>query len=142
MAKKLDKIIVIDVEATCWNTAPPQGMTNDIIEFGICLLDVHSGEISDNRGILVIPERSEISDFCTELTTITPEMIRNEGISFKEACSIIKKEYEGPSSLGKLWGLRSEAHPAPMFRTGSRLSARSVTHQCENALCIEKQIGT
>ena len=100
MAKKLDKIIVIDVEATCWNTAPPAGMTNDIIEFGICLLDVRSGEISDNRGILVIPERSEISDFCTELTTITPEMIRNEGISFKEACSIIKKEYDGP---GRAW---------------------------------------
>lgn len=110
MAKKLDKIIVIDVEATCWNTAPPQGMTNDIIEFGICLLDIHSGEISDNRGILVIPERSEISDFCTELTTITPEMIRNEGISFREACSIIKKEYDGQSRAWASFGAYDLKH--------------------------------
>ena len=30
MAKKLDKILVIDIEATCWNTGAPEGMTSDI----------------------------------------------------------------------------------------------------------------
>lgn len=110
MAKKLDKIIVIDIEATCWNTAAPEGMTNDIIEFGICLLDVHTGEISDSKGILVIPERSEISDFCTELTTITPEMIKEEGISFKQACSIIKNDYAGPSRAWASFGAYDLKH--------------------------------
>ncbi|RYE20212.1 MAG: exonuclease domain-containing protein, partial [Sphingobacteriaceae bacterium] len=93
MAKQLDKIVIVDIEATCWETKPPEGMENDIIEVGICLLDIHTGELSDNRGILVKPERSVISPFCTELTTITSEMTDSEGISFKEACAILKKEY-------------------------------------------------
>lgn len=93
MPNLLDKIIIIDVEATCWEGAPPAGMESDIIEIGICLLDIQTGEITDNRGILVNPERSIISPFCTELTTITPEMVAQDGISFKEACSILRKEY-------------------------------------------------
>lgn len=91
MAKKLDKILVVDIEATCWNGPNPPGMKNDIIEIGICLLDIHTGDITDNRGIIVKPERSEVSEFCTELTTITPEMVTEQGISFKEACAILKK---------------------------------------------------
>lgn len=110
MAKKLDKILVIDIEATCWNTGAPQGMTSDIIEFGICLLDVRTGEISDNRGILVIPERSEISEFCTELTTITPALVQKEGIPFKQACSIIRNEYEGQSRAWASFGAYDLKH--------------------------------
>ena len=75
MAKLLDKIVVVDIEATCWEGKLPEGMISDIIEVGVCLLDVETGEITDNRGILVKPERSTISPFCTELTTITPELI-------------------------------------------------------------------
>ncbi len=93
MAKKLDKIVIVDIEATCWENKTPEGMESDIIEIGICLLDVHSGEISDNRGIIVTPERSSVSPFCTELTTITPEMVEQEGISFKEALKILKTDY-------------------------------------------------
>ncbi|WP_316768702.1 3'-5' exonuclease [Pedobacter frigiditerrae] len=93
MAKKLDKIIIVDVEATCWDGESPEGMESDIIEIGICLLNIQTGEISDNRGVLVRPERSEISTFCTELTTITPEMVTQDGVSFKEACSILKRQY-------------------------------------------------
>jgi len=93
MAKKLDKIIIVDIEATCWDGANPKGMESDIIEIGFCLLDVKSGEISDNKGILVKPERSTISTFCTELTTITPKMVAEDGISFKEACLLLKKQY-------------------------------------------------
>jgi inhibitor of KinA sporulation pathway (predicted exonuclease) len=100
MAKKLDEILVVDIEATCWDTANPEGMENDIIEIGICLLNIQTGEISENHGILVKPERSEISAFCTELTTITPEMIEGQGIYFKEACRILKNQY---SSQSRAW---------------------------------------
>lgn len=97
MAKLLDKITIVDIEATCWDGNPPEGMTSDIIEIGICLLDVQTGEISENRGLLVQPERSTISPFCTELTTITPELIAAEGISFQQACAIVRKDYLGQS---------------------------------------------
>lgn len=110
MAKLLDKILVIDIEASCWNGNPPEGMVSDVIEFGLCLLDVHSGEISDNRGILVKPERSEISAFCTELTTITPELIAAEGLSYKEACALIRKEYQGQSRAWASFGAYDLKH--------------------------------
>lgn len=104
MAKKLDKILVVDIEATCWNGPNPPGMENDIIEIGICLLDIHTGDITDNRGIIVKPERSEVSEFCTELTTITPEMVTEQGISFKEACAILKKDYMSQSRAWASFG--------------------------------------
>ena len=93
MAKTLDQILIIDIEATCWDGSNPVGMESDIIEIGICLLDVPTGELSGNQGILVKPERSEIGEFCTKLTTITPQMVIEQGVTFKEACSILKKQY-------------------------------------------------
>jgi inhibitor of KinA sporulation pathway (predicted exonuclease) len=93
MARRLDKIVVVDVESTCWEGSIPEGVESDIIEVGICLLDTKTGKISDNQGIMVIPERSDISPFCTELTTITPELIDQEGITFKEALKILKNNY-------------------------------------------------
>jgi inhibitor of KinA sporulation pathway (predicted exonuclease) len=69
MANQLDRILIIDVEATCWDGANPPGMENDIIEVGVCLLNVQTGELSNSKGILVKPERSTVSSFCTELTT-------------------------------------------------------------------------
>jgi inhibitor of KinA sporulation pathway (predicted exonuclease) len=93
MARKLDKILVVDIEATCWQGDPPAGQINEIIEVGICLLDIKTYEITANRGIIVKPENSKISPFCTELTTITQEMV-DYGITLKEACAILENDYE------------------------------------------------
>ena len=104
MAKKLDKVIIVDVESTCWDGKPPEGQQSEIIEIGICMLDMQSGEIEDSRGIMVKPVHSEISDFCTKLTTITSGMIENEGIDFKEACKILVKEYDVKNRVWISWG--------------------------------------
>jgi len=93
--KTTNIIIVIDLEATCWNGPIPQGQVSEIIEIGICLLNTQTGEVSKNKGILIKPERSEVSSFCTELTTITQGLLDKEGISFNEACGILRDEYQG-----------------------------------------------
>ncbi|GGG23652.1 exonuclease [Dokdonia pacifica] len=90
-----DNILVIDLEATCWNGPIPKGQVNEIIEIGICVLNAQTGEISDPRGILIKPERSTVSPFCTELTTITQDMLDQDGISFEDACDIVRDAYEG-----------------------------------------------
>ncbi|MDF1520641.1 MAG: exonuclease domain-containing protein [Brevefilum sp.] len=92
MAKLLDKIIVVDLEATCWEGDPPPGETSEIIEIGLCTLDVKSGERSDRRGIMVKPEHSSLSDYCIELTTIHPEMLKNAP-SLREACRLLQEKY-------------------------------------------------
>jgi inhibitor of KinA sporulation pathway (predicted exonuclease) len=83
----------VDVEATCWPGVPPEGQESEVIEIGVCTLDVSTGERLDKRSILVKPERSKISEFCTELTSLTPKQVNKEGISFKRACALLETEY-------------------------------------------------
>ena len=92
MAKKLDQILVIDIESTCWQNAPPPGQESEIIEIGICLFDVASAQRLEKDSILVKPDRSQVSEFCTQLTTLTQSQV-DRGISFAAACSILKKQY-------------------------------------------------
>jgi hypothetical protein len=40
MARKPDRILVIDTEATCWEGSSPPGQISEIIEIGLCVLDV------------------------------------------------------------------------------------------------------
>ena len=89
----MEKIIVVDIEATCWDTSPPIGEENEIIEIGICVLDTSTGDIDKNEGILIKPQRSKVSPFCTQLTTLTQEMV-STGILFKNACLMLQTEYD------------------------------------------------
>jgi inhibitor of KinA sporulation pathway (predicted exonuclease) len=99
MAKKLDQILVVDLEATCWPGDPPEGQESDIIEIGLCALDVATGYRLEKASIVVRPERSTISEYCTALTTLTQEEV-NQGISFREACSLLRTRY---ASRERLW---------------------------------------
>ncbi len=92
MTGRLDKLIVIDIEATCWESEPPPGQEAEIIEIGVCVLDIHSGDRLARRSILVHPEQSEISPFCTELTSLTPDAVAR-GVSFETACDILRRRY-------------------------------------------------
>ena len=93
MALDFSKIIVIDLEATCWQGKKPKGVHHDIIEFGVAVLEVATGKVLANDGILVKPTSSEVSPFCTELTTITPEMVA-DAPDFKTACQILIDHFQ------------------------------------------------
>lgn len=92
--KTTNQILIVDLEATCWeNDRIPAGQKVDIIEIGICELNRTTKAISKKQSIYVIPERSKINKFCTNLTGITPQLIEEKGIYFEEACEKIKDEY-------------------------------------------------
>ncbi|WP_218021461.1 3'-5' exonuclease [Nocardia acidivorans] len=55
------------------------------------------------HSILVRPERSTVSEFCTELTTLTPELVAT-GISFAEACALLRTEFHADSRPWASWG--------------------------------------
>jgi len=103
MAKKLDRLLVVDIEATCWDGQIPPGQENEIIEIGICPLDIASGQPLEKHSILVKPTRSTVSEFCTQLTTLTPEQV-DRGITFAEACSILKKKYRASERVWASYG--------------------------------------
>lgn len=101
-SKVLDKLIVIDLEATC--DSPQPAWHGEIIEVGVCLLDLQTLEITDKRGILVKPENTPITEFCTSLTTITPEMVASQGISLFKAMLILQEEYKIRKRAWGSWG--------------------------------------
>ncbi len=103
MAGKLDQIIVIDLESTCWEGQPPEGQENEIIEIGVCTLDVSSGRRLHRQSILVKPERSEVSPFCTDLTTLTQSQV-NQGVPFAHACAILRRKYAGRDRVWASYG--------------------------------------
>lgn len=69
------KHIVLDLEATCWQGKAPA--PNEIIEIGAVCVD-ENAEVIDEFVTFVKPSKStQLSDFCTELTSITQDMVDN-----------------------------------------------------------------
>ncbi|WP_404309800.1 exonuclease domain-containing protein [Neorhodopirellula lusitana] len=103
MARSLDVILVVDLESTCWKGSPPREQTSEIIEIGLCTVDLGTLTRTEKRSYLVKPVQSEISDFCTELTTLTPDMFADAG-TLADAGKILKKEYRSKDRLWASWG--------------------------------------
>ncbi len=103
MARQLDRILVIDIESTCWPGEPPAGQQSEIIEIGVCLLDPVTGDRDGKRSILVRPELSEVSAFCSALTTLTAADVAG-GMSFAAACSVLRREYRSRDRVFASYG--------------------------------------
>lgn len=99
------KALIIDVESTCWETPneQPAGQTSEIIEIGIAVVNIDKRVIEANDTILVRPQMSKVSQFCTKLTTLTQEQV-DTGVTFQEAMSLLKKKYNSSNSLFVSWG--------------------------------------
>ncbi len=92
MARKLDRVYIVDVEATCWKEKRPDTQISEIIQVGIVELNLLSGSISSKVGYNIRPQYSEVSEFCTELTGITPEELE-EKKNFSEVYDMIKERF-------------------------------------------------
>jgi inhibitor of KinA sporulation pathway (predicted exonuclease) len=103
MAKLLDRVLVIDIESTCWPGPTPAGQKSEIIEVGLCVVDVRKLERVEKRCLLVRPVRSKISEFCTELTTLKADDFQTAG-TLADAVGILKREYRSLERLWASWG--------------------------------------
>ena len=105
MARQLDIALIVDLEATCWREgSPPPGQYQEIIEIGIATIDLESLQPIDKHSLLVTPTESTISEFCTELTTLTPQMVERRGVPLEEACRWLRRELQSPKRLWMSWG--------------------------------------
>lgn len=101
-----DQILVIDVESTCWDgeiSIRPTSAESEIIEVGIALLDHHTGVITREDSLLIRPVRSEVSEFCTQLTGWTQEDLM-DGLTYEEACKTLRKDYSSRRRIFASWG--------------------------------------
>jgi inhibitor of KinA sporulation pathway (predicted exonuclease) len=94
---------VVDVEATCWSDEPPPGERHEIIEIGLTVVDLATAERLAKHRILVRPEHSKVSDFCTELTGLTQAEV-DGGVSFAEACAVLRDEHQAAELAWASWG--------------------------------------
>jgi len=95
-------VLVVDLELTCWAGQPPRGQVQEVIEIGLCVLHTPSGGRQGRESILVKP-MSQVSRFCTELTTLTPELL-NRGLPFAEACEYLRAGYQSDRRAWASWG--------------------------------------
>jgi inhibitor of KinA sporulation pathway (predicted exonuclease) len=90
--KNFNKILVVDIESTCWE--PSKNIDqSEIIEFGYCLLDIRTGEKEKGSRIVKPALTYPLSDFCKSLTNLTDEEVYGSNLTFRGLCDWIKANY-------------------------------------------------
>jgi inhibitor of KinA sporulation pathway (predicted exonuclease) len=125
-------INIIDLEATCWQGEIPRGQHNEVIQIGLCVLETETLTRIEKCGLYVKPMRSEISTFCTQLTGITPNDVR-EALTLSEAYQQLRREYFLDSRPWFSWGdydkhqLQTEARTKNIpLKMGKHTNAKQV----------------
>lgn len=97
-------ILVIDLEATCWETKEEKEINkNEIIEIGWCSLDLKTLQSTKQGSIIVKPINSVVSPFCTKLTTLTQEDV-DTGVTFEKACTDMQNYLQSKQCIWASYG--------------------------------------
>ncbi|MCY9844722.1 3'-5' exonuclease [Vibrio caribbeanicus] len=141
-----NRVVCFDLEMCCWNENGI-GRTGEIIEIGLAEIDLTSGEIVKRAQYYVKPEADEVSQFCTELTGISPRKIEKQGRSLDEVLNSMKKNFGGSNKIYASWGrddvilqnecakkglempFREFINLATLFRIQNRLKDKRVGHK-------------
>lgn len=93
MAEGSNYIIVVDIESTCWLSGQvPEGQHSEIIEIGYTLFNYQHNLLGEKGSVVVKPQHSTVSPFCTNLTGWTQEKLDTQGVTFQEACTRLTTE--------------------------------------------------
>ena len=135
MHKLLDQILVIDLESTCWEGSAAAGDDErdhrDRTVRGRCGAG-WSG--LDKRCLLVRPVKSQISPFCTQLTTLTDADFQSAGTLADAAQRAQEGIPRARAAVGELGRLRPHPASAMLPGAGRRLSFRRPASQCQDAV--------
>lgn len=102
---RLDKALIIDFEATCWEREedrPPEA-DQEIIEVGLVEVDMAERMVTRSERMLVRPMTMP-SAYCTQLTGIDEPLLRRHGRPWREISSRLVKTYGSMSKPWISWG--------------------------------------
>lgn len=116
---RTDRLLVIDLELTCWPGDPPPGHVAEIVEIGIVEVDTSTLEITRSGRYLVRPYRSEVSAFCIDLTGLTTADLRTAR-PFAEVANTIRKDFGTQSKTWCAWGTDNDAIDRDCEATGAQ----------------------
>lgn len=122
--RRFKTLLVVDLEATCW--AEGRGPREDMetIEFGAVLVRTTDLQPIDERSWFIRPMLHPIlSEFCTELTSITQEQVDNAQ-PFEQVCELIAEWLE-PHRERLGWGSWGNYDRHQLQRDAARLGMQS-----------------
>ncbi len=114
----LSRILVIDLEATCWRGPRPPGEEPEVIEIGNAILHVGDLRVESGPEILVRPSRSTVGEFCAELTGITQQMVDEGGLPFVDAIEVLRQAH---GDLGRV-----------VWASYGEYDRRKLTEECQH----------
>lgn len=98
-----NRVVCFDLEMCCWNQNGI-GTTGEIIEIGLAEIDVVQKRIVKRAQYYVMPERDEVSEFCTELTGISQRKLDKQARPLAEVLRSVVKNFGGRNKLYACWG--------------------------------------
>ncbi|WP_044639814.1 3'-5' exonuclease [Risungbinella massiliensis] len=97
-------LLIMDLEATCYEKSPPPRFVSETIEIGAVMLDTTKLSVLTEYQCFVRPVLfPELSPFCRDLTSITQQEV-NQGLSLKEAVYGLETLTWQHQSLFCSWG--------------------------------------
>lgn len=105
MKNPREVILVVDLEATCWDRSKPETESgpNEIIEIGMAELDIRTLRSTRVGSLVCLPRDSEVTPFCTALTGWTPEAVLEQGRPLQVQLRQISSMYDRRQPWGS-WG--------------------------------------
>lgn len=101
---RLDRLLFVDLELTCWEGKPPPGEHGEIIEIGLAEVDAVALTITRSGRYIVRPRTSAISDFCADLTGITQADVKRYGRPLREVFASLRKDWGPARKAWYAWG--------------------------------------
>jgi inhibitor of KinA sporulation pathway (predicted exonuclease) len=102
-----DYLFIVDLEATCSNDGSVPRHRMETIEIGAVIADARTFESVDEISIFVKPIlHPKLTDFCTELTSITQHDVDYHGIGYPLAIQVFREFMDDHTGNGVFcsWG--------------------------------------
>jgi inhibitor of KinA sporulation pathway (predicted exonuclease) len=106
---RTDRTLYLDLELTCWDGPRPEGQFHEIIQVGVVEVDTLDLAITRKCAYYVTPEKSLVSEYCTNLTGITQRQVDRQGRPFYEVLNSITKKFGPKNKVCYTWGNDQEA---------------------------------
>lgn len=103
-----DNIIVVSTNVTCWDEDEDRLNENsELISVNCCMLSVDTLRTHTNSMFLIKPQRSNISDYCYELTGITQKSVDN-ALGIDDVLKKIEYKFNTRSRVWATFGLEDK----------------------------------
>lgn len=90
--REYEYLLVVDIEATCWESNEGRVHEMEAIEFGAVIVKTSTFEVLHKFTVYIKPQVHPIlSDFCKQLTGATQELV-DAGIGFQDLAARLEQE--------------------------------------------------